>query len=99
VSETDLRHLQRPPSWAQADMPPPEGAWCAACHGQRWWAERHAPKGWRLHGRDCRPDRCGVLFYGAASVPLRAVVAGVLFWLLIAAALHGVAQRVLGGLR
>jgi len=22
---------------------PPEGAWCAACHGQRWWAERHAP--------------------------------------------------------
>jgi len=23
------RHLQRPPSWAQADMPPPEGAWCA----------------------------------------------------------------------
>jgi hypothetical protein len=40
-----------------------------------------------------------VFFYGAASVPLRAVMSGVLFWLLIAATLHGVAQRVLGGLR
>jgi hypothetical protein len=40
-----------------------------------------------------------VFFYGAASLPLRAVVAGVLFWFLIAAALHGVAQRVLGGLQ
>jgi len=47
------RHLQRPPSWAQADMPPPEGAWCAACHGQRWWTERHTPKGWRCS--TCHP--------------------------------------------
>jgi hypothetical protein len=40
-------------------------------------------------------NRRGV-FLRAASVPLRAIMSGV-FWLLIAAALHGVAQRVLGG--
>jgi len=34
-------------------MPPPEGAWCAACQGKRWWTERHAPKGWRCMA--CHP--------------------------------------------
>ena len=26
---------------------PTTGAWCRACHGTRWWTERHGPKGWR----------------------------------------------------
>jgi len=49
VSEAHPRHLQRLPSWAQADMPPPEGAWCAACHGQRWWTA-DCPEGLAVHG-------------------------------------------------
>ena len=32
---------------------PPEGAWCRACHGMRWWTELHAPKGWRC--MNCHP--------------------------------------------
>jgi hypothetical protein len=38
--------LAQPPSWADA-IPPPPGAWCRACHGTRWWTERHEPHGWR----------------------------------------------------
>jgi hypothetical protein len=34
-------------------MRPPEGAWCRACHGQRWWTEWHEPKGWRC--MSCHP--------------------------------------------
>jgi hypothetical protein len=39
-------HLARPRSWASLD-PPPQGAWCAACRGGRFWREREAPRGWR----------------------------------------------------
>jgi hypothetical protein len=38
--------LQRQPSTADV-TPPPPGAWCRACFGQRWWTERRDPKGWR----------------------------------------------------
>jgi len=39
-------HLARPRSWASLD-PPPQGAWCLACRGGRFWREREAPRGWR----------------------------------------------------
>ena len=45
-------HLARPPSWASLD-PPPQGAWCLACHGGRFWREREAPRGWRC--ASCHP--------------------------------------------
>ena len=38
--------LAHSPSWSEL-TPPPPGAWCRACHGTRWWTERHGPKGWR----------------------------------------------------
>jgi hypothetical protein len=42
---------ERPPSLARmpsdASLTPPlPGAWCRACHGTRWWTERHGPRGW-----------------------------------------------------
>jgi hypothetical protein len=40
------------PSWA-SPTPPPPGAWCRACHGTRWWTERHQPRGWRC--MTCHP--------------------------------------------
>jgi hypothetical protein len=45
--------LRMPPSWADASGPPPAGAWCACCKGQRWWCEAIAPSGWRC--RACHP--------------------------------------------
>ena len=45
-----LRHPQRPPSRAQADMPPPEGAWCAACHGATLVDRAACPEGLAVHG-------------------------------------------------
>ena len=38
---------QRPPSWADTAARPSPGCWCSFCHGQRWWCEREAPRGWR----------------------------------------------------
>ena len=46
MSDAHPALLQRQPSWAENDMRPPEGAWCRACHGIRWWTELHAPNGW-----------------------------------------------------
>jgi hypothetical protein len=45
--------LQRQPSWADNEQRPPTGAWCNACHGQRWWTERQQPAGWRC--MTCHP--------------------------------------------
>jgi hypothetical protein len=47
-------HLARPSSWASPD-PPPQGAWCLACRGGRFWREREAPRGWRC-ASCCPPD-------------------------------------------
>jgi hypothetical protein len=44
--------LQYPPSWAGL-RPPPSGAWCRACQGTQWWADRHHPRGWRCAA--CHP--------------------------------------------
>ena len=45
--------LQQPPSWAGASRPPPAGAWCSCCRGQRWWSEARDPAGWRCG--QCHP--------------------------------------------
>ena len=47
-----VEHLARPPAWASLD-PPPQGAWCLACRGGRFWREREAPRGWRC--ASCHP--------------------------------------------
>jgi hypothetical protein len=47
MSDAGPPHLQRQPAWAQVEQRPPEGTWCRACFGLRWWTERHEPKGWR----------------------------------------------------
>ena len=40
---------------ADADLTaPPYRAWCRACHGTRWWTERHEPRGWRC--MTCHPS-------------------------------------------
>ena len=39
------------------------------------------------------------LFYGASNISLRAILTGVIFWLLAAYTLHRLALRALGGLR
>jgi hypothetical protein len=44
------------------------------------------------------PVAAGV-FYGAGNISLRAILAGVIFWLLAAYALHRLAWRALGGLK
>ena len=41
-----------PPSWADAGAPP-EGAWCRACYGHRFWIERAQSHGWRC--MTCHP--------------------------------------------
>ena len=45
--------LSGSPAALGGSNPPPPGAWCRACHGTRWWTERHEPKGWRC--MTCHP--------------------------------------------
>jgi hypothetical protein len=57
MSDRPPGFLAQMTSWADPTLPQP-GAWCRACHGTRWWTERHEPKGWccmTCHPPDHRP--------------------------------------------
>ena len=50
----DLLLIEQATAGSLSALRPPLGAWCNACHGQRWWTQRQASKGWRCM-RCCPP--------------------------------------------
>jgi hypothetical protein len=49
----DLLLIEQATAGCLSALRPPRDTWCDACHGQRWWTERRASRGWRC--MTCHP--------------------------------------------